>query len=428
MFQDLDSTLSKILDDPAMNAPPLAPPLAELLGAEVSFITPDKNFETALVNSTVNLFLYDVKENRELRDPTPIVEKVGNTFVRRQAPVRVDCSYIVTAWSKLTNQQKVAEEHRLLAQALLWLTRFPVIPPVYLQGRLTSQIYPPQMWVAQIDPNKNAGEFWDALAIPPRPAFYVTVTIAMDLGLADSGPLVTTRLTGVTPGDQATAETMIQIGGQVLGPPVAALRAQTNLVNAAIDKATLPNPAQAAQFKRGDIVLLTQAAKNDRASVANVTGATLTFETKLTNSYTGGNIRIDDLQIGQSTLRVTDTAHLNQGTTVSISQAGTSEEATVKEVDQTTNLVTLITGLNNLFTMKAPDAPVNLTPGIADAVVDILDPALRIRSGSDGRYTFIRVPAGTHTIRAVAIGFQPKTQPLVVPSLPENYDINLVSL
>jgi len=33
--------------------------------------------------------------------------------------------------------------------------------------------------VAQFDPNKNAGEFWDALAIPPRPAFYVTVTVAM---------------------------------------------------------------------------------------------------------------------------------------------------------------------------------------------------------------------------------------------------------
>jgi len=428
MFQDLDSTLNKILDDPAMNAPPLAPPLSELLGAEISFITPDKNFETALAKPTVNLFLYDVKENRELRDPTPIIEKVGNAFVRRQAPVRVDCSYIVTAWSKLTNQQKVAEEHRLLAQALLWLTRFPIIPPVYLQGRLTTQIYAPQMWVAQIDPNKNAGEFWDALAIPPRPAFYLTVTIAMDLGLQDGGPLVTTRLTGVAPGDQATAETMIQIGGQVRGPQVAALRAQSSLVNASIDKATLPNPAQAAKFKRGDIVLLTQATKNDRATVVNVTGATLTFEAKLTNAYTGGNVRIDDLQIGQRTLRITDTAHINQGTSVRISQAGTSEEATVQEVDQSTNLVTLTGGLNHAFTMDAADAPVNLTPGVADAVVDIIDPALRTRSGSDGRYTFIRVPGGTHTIRAVAIGFQPMTQSLVVPSLPENYDINLVSL
>src|ERR1044072_204694 len=428
MFQDRDTTQTKTRDDRAMNAPPLAPPLAELLGAEVSFITPDKNFETALTKPTVNLFLYDVKENRELRDPTPIIEKVGNTFVRRQAAVRVDCSYIVTAWSKLTNQQKVAEEHQLLAQALLWLTRFPVIPPVYLQGTLTSQPYPPLVWGAQIEPNKNAGEFWDALAIPPRPAFYLTVTIAMDLGMQDSGPLVTTRLTSVTPGDGAAAETIIQIGGKVLAPQVAALRAESTLVNASIDKATLPSAAQAAKFTRGDIVLLRQAAKNDRVTVANVTGATLTFETKLTNLYTGGSIRIDDLQIGQRTFRAADTAHITQGTTITISQAGAAEEATVQEVDQTTNLVTLTRGLNHLFTMNALDAAVNLAPGIADAVVDILDPGLRTRSGSDGRYTFIRVPVGTHNIRAVAIGFQPLTQSLVVPSLPENYDINLVSL
>lgn len=428
MFQDLDSTLKKVLNDAAMNAPPFAPPLTELLNAEKSFITPDKAFGTALAKATVNLFLYDVKENRDLRDPTPILEKVGNTFVRRQPPVRVDCSYIVTAWSKDANDNQVIEEHRLLAQALMWLTRFPTIPAQYLQGNMTTQPYPLVMWVAQIDPNKNAGEFWDALAIPPRAAFYLTVTVAMELGLADSGALVTTRFTDLTPAAPTAAETMVQIGGYVRGPQVAALRAQANLVNAANDKANLPNPVEAAKFRPGDIVLLTQMTNNDRVTVINVTGATLTFGTKLVNTYTGGNIRIDDLQTGQRTLRVADTVHINRGTSVTISQANTSEQAVVEEVDQTQNLITLSVGLNNLFTMNIADAVVNLAPGVADAVVDILDPVLRTRSGSDGRYTFDRVSTGTRMIRAIAIGFQPKTQSLEVPSLPENYDINLVSL
>src|SRR5262245_49403028 len=169
-------------------------------------------------------------------------------------------------------------------------------------------------------------------------------------------------------------------------------------------------------------------ANKERVTVINVTGDTLTFGTKLVKAYAGGNIRIDDLQIGQRTLRVTDTLHINRGTSVTIRQANISEEAVVQEVDQTQNLITLSVGLNNLFTMNIADAAVNLTPGVADAVVDILDPVLRTRSGSDGRYTFDRVPIGTRTIRAVAIGFQPKTQSLEVPSLPENYDINLVSL
>lgn len=218
MFQDLDSTLSKILNDSAMNAPPIVPPLTQLLNAEITFITPDKDYVTVDPKPAVNLFLYDVKENRELRDPTPILEKVGNGFTRRQPPIRVDCSYIVTAWSKLANEQRVVEEHRLLAQALLWLTRFPSIPTNYLQGTLVNQLYPPPMFVAQLDPNKNAGEFWDALAIPPRPAFYLTVTIAMDLALAESGQLVTTKTAAVEPGFGTSSENELQVGGSILTP------------------------------------------------------------------------------------------------------------------------------------------------------------------------------------------------------------------
>lgn len=172
MFQDLDATLTRVLDDGAMATASVVPPLTELLNAEVSFITPDRTFQPGLTQATVNLFLYDVKENRELRDQVPIVEKVGNSFVRRLPPVRVDCSYIVTAWSNGTAATQVVEEHRLLAQALLWLSRFPTIPSQYLQGGLTTQPFPLTTMVAQMDANKNAGEFWNALGIPPRPAFY----------------------------------------------------------------------------------------------------------------------------------------------------------------------------------------------------------------------------------------------------------------
>ena len=60
--------------------------------------------------------------------------------------------------------------------------------------------------------------------------------------------------------------------------------------------------------------------------------------------------------------------------------------------------------------------------GIADAIVDILDAGLRAKTDSEGRYSFLRVPPGTHTIRAIAVGFEPKTQPLVVPGRSEDYN------
>jgi hypothetical protein len=426
MFQDLDSTLKKILNDVAMNAPPIVPPLTELLNAEVSFITPDKTFNPG--TPTVNLFLYDVKENRELRDPTPILVKVGNDFVSRQPPVRVDCSYIVTTWSELTNETKVKQEHQLLAQALLWLTRFPTIPATYLEGTLANQIYAPPMYVAQVDPNKNAGEFWDALAIPPRPAFYLTVTIGMELGLQETGALVTTRFTGFDPGDGSTPETLVQIGGRVLGSEVVAVRAEASPVAANGNTATLPDAAAASAFQRGDIVLITEGATAEQATVQSVAGAVITLETNLANVFNAGTMRLADLVSGRRSVRVSRTKGIKPGLAIRITQAAMLEEQIVESVDQTRNVLVLTGGIANTYTMRATDPPTKLCGVVADAIVNLTDAGLRTQSAGDGRFTFLRVPVGNHVIEALAIGFQPKTQPLVVPGRAEDYEIILTPL
>ena len=188
MFHDLDATLREILDDGG------AP--AQLQAADKSFEPPNKAFAPAL--PTVNLFLYEVKENRVLRDPMPIIAQVGGVFVRRIPPLRVDCTYLITTWSNQPGATGVAEEHQLLGQALAWLSRFPIIPEPFLQGSLA---VPPQPFalptmVAQMEDGKSAGEFWSALGSVPRPAFHLTVTISMDLGLeTPEGPPVVTSET-----------------------------------------------------------------------------------------------------------------------------------------------------------------------------------------------------------------------------------------
>jgi hypothetical protein len=207
MLNDLDQTLRAILDDAA------AP--TELRNADVSFETPDKTFAPG--QATVNLFLYEVKENRELRDPVPITEIVAGTFVRRTPPLRVSCGYLVTGWSNAVGPARVAEEHRLLGQALLWLSRFPRIPAGFLQGALAVQPFPLPTLVAQADGSRNNGEFWSALGMAPRPAFTVTVTIAMDLSLdLAEGPPVSTkeiRLQQIEPA--GAMEPVFSIGGTV---------------------------------------------------------------------------------------------------------------------------------------------------------------------------------------------------------------------
>jgi uncharacterized protein DUF4255/carboxypeptidase family protein len=171
VFNDLDATLKALLDDPA------AP--ADVRDADVSFETPDKDFRPA--QPTISLFLYEIHENRTLRDPAPYVERVGDTALRRVPPVRINCTYLTTTWSPKTGALRAEEEHRMLGATLLWLNRFPVIPDDFLRGTLANppQPYPLPAMVAQLPDERSDGQFWSALGIAPRPAFSTTVTIAM---------------------------------------------------------------------------------------------------------------------------------------------------------------------------------------------------------------------------------------------------------
>lgn len=249
MFQDLDLSLKALFAPPVLNPP--AFPL--LRASDKSFLTPDKNFTPA--QNTVNLFLYDVKENRDLRDNTPILEKQGATFVRRPPPVRMNCSYVATAWSTGTADAKIATEHQLLAEALHWLSGFSAIPQAILDtlpagSPLKEPIYALPLSVAQLDPDKNTGDFWIALGIPPRSAFHLMVVVPMILDLPVHGELVTTRSTRSEVA--GSGDTWVQIGGRVLdqsqAPPAPIAGAVVEIVNAGLQ--TTSNAEGRYQFPR----------------------------------------------------------------------------------------------------------------------------------------------------------------------------------
>jgi Pvc16 N-terminal domain len=210
MFELLDKTLSAMLTE---SRPGVA--LPQLSNVHVSFLTPEKTYNFQQDN--INLYLYETRENRELRSAAPIFESRGGLSVRRRPPLRVDCAYLVTAWSMLTQDAKVEAEHRLLGYAFNWLSRFPVVPDFYLQqGGLVGQVFEPPTLVAQLDTVKNAGEFWVSLGIPPRPFFNLIVTITMDLDQAlEEFPVTTVLTTYQQDSNAASAEQRIAIGGTV---------------------------------------------------------------------------------------------------------------------------------------------------------------------------------------------------------------------
>lgn len=171
MFDDLDATMKALLDDAA------APQAVR--EADVSFDTPDRDYKPA--QTTLNLFLQEVVENRTLREEGPVTIRTETGFTTRMPFLRIDCTYLVTAWSNQTGGLKAAAEHRLLGLALQWLGRFPVIGETFHRGALRNppQPYPLSTVVAQTQEGRSAAEFWSALGVAPRPAFPLTVTLTV---------------------------------------------------------------------------------------------------------------------------------------------------------------------------------------------------------------------------------------------------------
>jgi hypothetical protein len=175
MIRDLDDTIRELLET-------RAPAGSELAGATISFDLPDADWRAGLDQLTVNCYLYDIRENREMRTNELLLHRSGDgtRAVRRRPPARLDCAYCITAWSPATDES-VLEEHRLLSQVVTVLLRNPTIPADVLQGSLVDQIPPYPTVIASPDGVKNQPEFWGALDQQLKPSLNYIVTLAVML-------------------------------------------------------------------------------------------------------------------------------------------------------------------------------------------------------------------------------------------------------
>lgn len=166
---------------------------------------------------------------------------------------------------------------------------------------------------------------------------------------------VTARREGVT-GNAIT----VAVQDASIVASVAAARAQATLSAASNRQATVTSASAAANFRPGDVVFLEQNTVNERATIDSISGTTITFRTNLTNTYTGGTVRVANLIPGQRTIRLAVTTGIEPGSYVSIAQSTTSETGVVQSVERANNFVTLMQGLANTYTMASADPAVNL--------------------------------------------------------------------
>jgi hypothetical protein len=184
MIHDLDKTMEELLKRE------LSPLMAEQLA--ISFAAPDSDFPPPSVKlPAVDLFLYDVRENLELRNRQWVVERSEDGKAsKKRLPVRVDCSYLITAWASDSSNTRPLDEHRLLSEVMTVLLRHPILPEPVLQGSLKNQEPPLPATTLQPGRLQSVAEFWQALGGKPKAALNYTVTI----GIGDDLPIDTERL------------------------------------------------------------------------------------------------------------------------------------------------------------------------------------------------------------------------------------------
>ncbi len=202
MITDLDETIKQLLVKKGAIDP------AEV---DISFGTPDREWSASISKPTVNFYLYDIRENHELRGTEWFVEKDRNGIAtRKKNPSRVNLSYLITVW---TND--IEDEHRLLWHTLQTLSRYADLPEELLSGQLAGQYYPIKTTTAQPDGLfQNPADFWAALDNELKPSINYVVTLPLDLEVALTAPLVKTKVIEVRPPD-TEAERLIQVAGTV---------------------------------------------------------------------------------------------------------------------------------------------------------------------------------------------------------------------
>jgi len=232
MLALLDNLLRQLLMDGVIGLRVATTPPRPVLQEQVGFRPPNDQWTKdvkALQLSALNVFLIDLRENRKLRSNE---RERGVAGGYDPAPARLDCHYLITAWSPIEELppqvEPVIDEHQLLYEAAAVLLRAGGLNPsqIYPVGSAALKSWPPHfreldlpVVIGSPEGFPKLAEFWGTMGSkqPWKPALHLVVTLPVELLQQRSGPMVTTRITEYRQVDRPdSVEVWVQIGGQVL--------------------------------------------------------------------------------------------------------------------------------------------------------------------------------------------------------------------
>lgn len=178
---------------------------------DIEFDRPTREWSSRLSKPTLNLFLFDVRERTEFRDAVPrtTVDSEGR-YTQQRKPMRVDLSYVVTAWTK-----EAGDEHRILARALAAMYRSSELAPDSLSGQLVDSTVPLLTRVSTPEHLAKPADLWGVLDNELHASLTWVVTAPLDVWTPVTGPMVRTRELRFGEFGAAQQESFIRIAGVV---------------------------------------------------------------------------------------------------------------------------------------------------------------------------------------------------------------------
>lgn len=166
---------------------------------DVAFDAPTKEWAGRRSAPTINVYLYDIREDLRRRSRGQINEYSPDMVVvgRHLPPRHFKLSYLITAWTS-----RPEDEHRLLAELLACFLSFDRMPTELLAGSLTDQAGQVSMTIALPPPeDRSFADVWTALGGELKPSLDLVIT----------APLATGQ--GFVTGPPVQEEPLVSLGG-----------------------------------------------------------------------------------------------------------------------------------------------------------------------------------------------------------------------
>jgi|SRR6267378_4319609 len=170
MIQDIDESLRAVVRRDVLDG----------ANVEISFEAPTRDWAVRRNAPTLNLYLYEIREDLQRREVQFEERRDANgVVIERRLPARkFKLSYLITAWT-----QRPEDEHRLLSAALSCFIAFDALPAEVLQGDLAEQGEPIRITIAlPRPPDRPVSDVWTALGGELKPSLDLIVTAPVETG------------------------------------------------------------------------------------------------------------------------------------------------------------------------------------------------------------------------------------------------------